>query len=49
MWEGVSNSTNQEIIENAHMNPFVLITVTVIMAPIVEELIFRGLLMGRSL
>lgn len=47
MWEGVSNSTNQEIIENAHMNPFVLITVTVIMAPIVEELIFRGLLMGR--
>ena len=29
MWEGVSNSTNQEIIENAHMNPFVLITVTV--------------------
>lgn len=47
MWEGVSNSTNQAAIENAHMNPFVLITVTVIMAPIVEELIFRGLLMGR--
>ena len=45
--EGVSNSTNQAAIENAHMNPFVLITVTVIMAPIVEELIFRGLLMGR--
>lgn len=47
MWEGVSNSTNQEIIENAHMNPFVLITLTVIMAPIVEELVFRGILMGR--
>ena len=47
MWEGVSNSTNQAAIENAHMNPFVLITVTVIMAPIVEELVFRGLLMGR--
>ena len=47
MMEGVSNSTNQAAIENAHMNPFVLITVTVIMAPIVEELIFRGLLMGR--
>ena len=47
MWEGVSNSTNQEIIENAHMNPFLLITFTVIMAPIVEELVFRGLLMGR--
>ena len=47
MWEGVSNSTNQEIIENAHMNPFVLITFTVIMAPIVEELVFRGILMGR--
>ena len=47
MWEGVSNSTNQEIIENAHMNPFVLITITVIMAPIVEELVFRGILMGR--
>lgn len=45
--EGVSNSANQAAIENAHMNPFVLITVTVIMAPIVEELIFRGLLMGR--
>ena len=44
---GVSNSANQAAIENAHMNPFVLITVTVIMAPIVEELIFRGLLMGR--
>ena len=47
MWEGVSNSTNQAAIENAHMNPFVLITVTVIMAPIVEELVFRGFLMGR--
>ena len=47
MWEGVSNSTNQAAIENAHMNPFVLITITVIMAPIVEELVFRGLLMGR--
>ena len=43
----LSNSTNQEIIENAHMNPFLLITFTVIMAPIVEELVFRGLLMGR--
>ena len=29
------------------MNPFLLITFTVIMAPIVEELVFRGLLMGR--
>ena len=48
MWEGVSNSTNQEIIENAHMNPFVLITVTVIMAPIVEELIF-GLILSSLL
>lgn len=47
MWEGVSNSTNQATIENTHMNPFVLITFTVIMAPIVEEFIFRGLLMGR--
>ena len=47
MMEGVSNSTNQEAIENAHMNPFLLITFTVIMAPIVEELVFRGLLMGR--
>ena len=47
MWEGVSNSTNQAAIENAHMNPFVLITITVIMAPIVEELVFRGILMGR--
>ena len=47
MWEGVSNSTNQATIENTHMNPFVLITFTVIMAPIVGEFIFRGLLMGR--
>ena len=47
MMEGVSNSTNQATIENIHMNPFVLITVTVIMAPIVEELVFRGILMGR--
>lgn len=47
MWEGVSNSTNQATIENLHMNPFVLITFTVIMAPIVEELVFRGILMGR--
>lgn len=47
MWEGVSNSTNQATIENIHMNPIVLITLTVIMAPIVEELVFRGLLMGR--
>lgn len=47
MMEGVSNSTNQATIENIHMNPFVLITFTVIMAPIVEELVFRGLLMGR--
>ena len=45
--EGVSNSANQAAIENAHMNPFLLITFTVIMAPIVEELVFRGLLMGR--
>ena len=45
--EGISNTTNQAAIENAHMNPFVLITVTVIMAPIVEELVFRGILMGR--
>ena len=47
MMEGVSNSTNQATIENAHMNPFLLITLTVIMAPIVEELVFRGILMGR--
>ena len=47
MMEGVSNSTNQAAIENAHVNPFLLITFTVIMAPIVEELVFRGLLMGR--
>ena len=47
MMEVVSNSTNQAAIENAHMNPFLLITFTVIMAPIVEELVFRGLLMGR--
>ena len=47
MMEGVSNSTNQATIENTHMNPFVLITFTVIMAPIVEELVFRGILMGR--
>ena len=47
MMEGVSNSTNQAAIENAHMNPFLLITFTVIMAPIVEEVVFRGLLMGR--
>ena len=47
MWEGVSNSTNQATIENIHMNPIVLITLTVIMAPIVEELVFRGILMGR--
>ena len=47
MMEGVSNSTNQAAIENAHMNPFLLIRFTVIMAPIVEELVFRGLLMGR--
>lgn len=45
--EGISNTTNQAAIENAHMNPFLLITFTVIMAPIVEELVFRGLLMGR--
>lgn len=42
MMEGVSNSTNQAAIENAHMNPFLLITFTVIMAPIVEELVFAG-------
>ena len=47
MMEGVSNSTNQATIENIHMNPFVLVTFTVIMAPIVEELVFRGILMGR--
>lgn len=47
MMEGVSNSTNQATIENIHMNLFVLITFTVIMAPIVEELVFRGILMGR--
>lgn len=47
MMEGVSNSTNQATIENIHMNPFLLITFTVIMAPIVEELVFRGILMGR--
>ena len=45
--EGVSNTANQVAIENAHMNPFVLITFTVIMAPIIEELVFRGILMGR--
>ena len=45
--EGIGNTANQAAIENAHMNPFVLITFTVIMAPIVEELIFRGILMGR--
>ena len=42
MMEGVSNSTNQAAIENAHMNPFLLITFTVIMAPIVEELVFAA-------
>ena len=45
--EGVSNTANQVAIENAHMNPFVLITFAVIMAPIIEELVFRGILMGR--
>ena len=32
MMEGVSNSTNQAAIENVHMNPFLLITFTVIFA-----------------
>ena len=49
MMEGVSNSTNQATIENIHMNPFVLITFTVIMAPNVEEMVFRGILMDVSI
>ena len=45
--EGITNTANQKVLESIHMNPIILITRSVIMAPIVEELVFRGLLMTR--
>lgn len=45
--EGQSNTANQSALVNANMNPLVLIVFAVIAAPIVEELVFRGILMGK--
>lgn len=45
--EGVTNTGNQEIIESAGMHPLILTLFTAVVAPIVEETVFRGLLMGR--
>ena len=45
--EGQTNTNNQEALQNANMNPLVLIVFAVIVAPIVEELIFRGILMAK--
>lgn len=45
--EGITNTANQKVLESIHMNPIILITRSVIMAPIVEEVVFRGLLMTR--
>jgi len=45
--EGITNTANQKVLESIHMNPIILITRSMIMAPIVEEVVFRGLLMAR--
>lgn len=45
--EGITNTANQKVLESIHMNPIILITHSVIIAPIVEEVVFRGLLMAR--
>ncbi|MGT2907956.1 CPBP family intramembrane glutamic endopeptidase [Streptococcus dentiloxodontae] len=45
--EGATSTANQSGIENLGMNPIILIVATTILAPIVEEVVFRGLLMGR--
>lgn len=38
---------NQELIEGLDLNPIVLLLTTVLVAPFVEESIFRGLIMGK--
>lgn len=45
--EGLESTSNQVTIENAGMHPLVMILLTVIVAPIVEETVFRGFIMGR--
>lgn len=48
LWlEGHATTSNQEAIQNAQMNPLILFVFVVIAAPIIEELIFRGILMGK--
>lgn len=45
--EGLESTSNQAAIENAGMHPLVMVLLTVIVAPIVEETVFRGFIMGR--
>lgn len=45
--EGHTSTSNQESIQNANINLLILFVFVVIAAPIVEELVFRGILMGK--
>lgn len=45
--EGVTTTANQASLEASHMQPIIMVLGASIMAPLVEELVFRGLLMGR--
>ena len=41
-----ANTLNQSVIENLGMSPALLFVMTVVAAPIVEEFVFRGLIVG---
>lgn len=42
-----ANTVNQAALEKAGLHPILLFTLAAIVAPVVEELIFRGLLFGK--
>ena len=47
VWEGSGIPENQALLQNGHLPPLLLGVLIVGIAPFVEELLFRGLLMGR--
>ncbi|MGT2745265.1 CPBP family intramembrane glutamic endopeptidase [Streptococcus phocae subsp. phocae] len=42
-----ANTANQAAIENAQLHPIFIVLILTIMAPVVEEIVFRGLLYGK--
>ncbi|EFR43569.1 CPBP family intramembrane glutamic endopeptidase [Streptococcus pseudoporcinus] len=43
-----ANTTNQAMLENAGLHPLLLFMLAALVAPMIEELIFRGLVYGKT-